>query len=115
MANPSVTAGFRKASLLPHAIEANTPAITASPHPVVITIQPDASPFDRFRSTQATTPLPRRIRINVPTNSPKKGVVIFFSVETCYCRVRQGAYAPALSPRSSTQPKDRVTAFFHSE
>src|SRR5215813_3185905 len=80
MANPNVTAGLRKASLLPQAIAANTPAITAKAHPAVITIQPDASPFDLFRSTQATTPSPRRIRISVPTNSPKKGVIIFFSI-----------------------------------
>src|SRR5437870_4915758 len=31
-----------------------------------MTIQPDASPFDRFSSTQATTPSPSRIKINVP-------------------------------------------------
>lgn len=37
----------------------------------------DASAFDRFSSTAATTPSPSRIRINVPTNSPRIGDVIF--------------------------------------
>ena len=42
------------------------------PHPKVITIQPAFCPLDRFSSTQATTPLPSRIRSAVPiTSAPK--------------------------------------------
>src|SRR2546430_4492928 len=76
MANPRVTAGFRCASLLPHAIAVNTPAITATAHPVEITIHPLPSAFERFSSTAATTPSPSKIKIIVPRNSPSHGEVI---------------------------------------
>src|SRR5712692_8833717 len=53
-----------------------TPAITASAHPVVITIQPPPSAFERLSSTAATTPSPSKIRIRVPRNSPSSGEVM---------------------------------------
>src|SRR5688572_2501070 len=43
--------------------------VTATPHPTVITIQPESRPFDRARTTFATTPSPSRIRIIVPAAS----------------------------------------------
>src|SRR5258708_6084829 len=70
-AEPSVTAGFKWASLLPQAMEVKTPAITANAQPVVITIQPEPSDFDRFSRTPATTPSPSSTKTNVPINSPK--------------------------------------------
>src|SRR5580704_4231706 len=79
---PIVTAGFKCASLLPQAIEVNTPAITANAHPAVITIQPLASAFDFFSTTPATTPLPSRISTAVPRNSPRNGEVIQLSSRT---------------------------------
>src|SRR5688572_15789676 len=69
-ANPSVTAGFRWASGLPQARAVKTPATTANAQPAVIASQPAFSPFDPFSRTPATTPLPSRIRIAVPRNSP---------------------------------------------
>src|SRR5215470_12905093 len=75
-ANPSVTAGFRCASLLPQAIAVNTPHITANAHPAVITIHPLFSAFDFLSSTAATTPSPSRIKISVPRNSPSHGDVM---------------------------------------
>src|SRR5215469_11008466 len=75
-AKPSVTAGFKCASLLPQAMAVNTPAITANAHPAVITIQPPLSAFDRLSSTAATTPSPNKIKIIVPRNSPSHGEVI---------------------------------------
>src|SRR4051794_38471154 len=82
-AKPSVTAGLRYASLLPHAIAVNTPAITAKAQPAVITIQPEPSAFDRFSTTLATTPSPSRINTRVPINSPRNGdaILVFLS---CY-------------------------------
>src|SRR6516165_11690954 len=71
MANPRVTAGLMKASLLPQAIAVNTPAITANAQPLVITIQPAPSAFERFSKTFATTPSPNKTSMSVPTNSPK--------------------------------------------
>src|SRR5215469_1263118 len=71
MANPRVTAGLMKASLLPHATAVNTPAITANAQPLVITIQPAPSAFERFNKTFATTPSPSNIKTSVPMNSPK--------------------------------------------
>src|SRR5215469_15684576 len=71
MAKPKVTAGLRCASLLPQAIDTNTPAITANAQPLVMTIQPAPSAFERFSRTPATTPSPNRISISVPMNSPK--------------------------------------------
>src|SRR5262245_39601867 len=64
------------ASLLPQAIAVNTPAMTARAQPVVITIQPAFSAFDRLSSTPATTPSPSKIKTSVHINSPKKGEVI---------------------------------------
>src|SRR5438132_1159818 len=72
----SVTAGFKCASLLPHAIDVNTPAITANAQPAVMTIHPLPSAFVPLSSTPATTPLPRRIRTIVPRNSPSSGDVM---------------------------------------
>src|ERR671913_2577313 len=43
---------------------------TASPHPKVMTIQPEFSALEFLSSTPATTPSPRMIRIIVPINSP---------------------------------------------
>ena len=54
MAIPTVTAGFRCASGLPHAIAVNTPVITAKAHPAVIAIQPAPSALLRFSSMLAT-------------------------------------------------------------
>ena len=70
IANPSVTAGFRCAPL--NCPTANTPAITAMPQPNVMTIQPLFCPLDWVSSTQATTPLPSRIRSAVPITSAAK-------------------------------------------
>src|SRR5260370_17386675 len=75
-AKPSVTAGFKCASLLPQATAVNTPAITANAHPVVMTIHPPPSPFERLSSTPATTPSPSNIKIIVPRNSPTNVDVI---------------------------------------
>src|ERR1700684_2931564 len=49
----------------------NTPAITANAHPLVITIHPAPSAFERFKTTFATTPLPSKMSMSVPMNSPK--------------------------------------------
>src|SRR6267378_6084929 len=70
-AKPIVTAGFRCASPLPQAIAVNTPAITANAQPLVITIQPAPSAFERLSKTFATTPSPSNTRMSVPMNSPK--------------------------------------------
>src|SRR5262250_1255726 len=106
MANPRVTAGLMKASLLPQAMAANTPPTTAKAQPAVITIQPPPSAFDRFKSTHATTPSPSKISTRVPINSPRIGddIIVFpLFFET-----------PALALRLAThaaRPNDRVTAF----
>ena len=97
-ATPSVTAGFRCASGLPHAIAVKTPVITAKAHPVVITIQPAPSALLRLSSTLATTPLPIRMRIIVPMNSPKN----FDAIGSLVCR----------RTCDHSQSNDRVTAFF---
>src|SRR5436190_1137897 len=76
MAAPSVIAGLRYASRLPQATAVKTPAITANAHPPVMTIHPAPSALVRFSKTFATTPLPSRIRIIVPMNSPNSGEVI---------------------------------------
>src|ERR1035441_7582899 len=68
IAAPRVTAGFRWPSP-PQAIAVNTPAITATAHPVEITIHPAPSALDFLSRTLATTPLPRRINTMVPMNS----------------------------------------------
>ena len=60
MATASVTAGLMCAPGLPQAIAVKIPAITARPHPVVMTIQPEPSPFDFLRRTLATTPSPKQ-------------------------------------------------------
>src|SRR5215471_2476464 len=73
MATPKVTAGFKCAPGLPHAIAVNTPHITANAHPAVITIQPEFSALDFFSNTPATTPSPNRISTVVPMNSPNQG------------------------------------------
>src|SRR5882762_10290281 len=61
-----------------------------------MTIQPEASPLERFKSTQATTPSPSRMRINVPTNSPKKGVVAIFLSVKCVRTLLSGNLGPCL-------------------
>src|SRR5829696_5979090 len=48
----------------------STATATASPHPNVITIQPEFSGLEFLSNTPATTPSPRMIRIIVPINSP---------------------------------------------
>src|SRR6516165_3667378 len=73
MATPNVTAGFRCAPGLPHAIAVNTPHITAKAHPAVITIQPEFSALDFFSNTPATTPSPNNTSTAVPMNSPNRG------------------------------------------
>src|SRR5258707_11125900 len=45
--------------------------VTAIPHPVVMTIQPLFWPLVRSRTTLATTPSPRRMRIIVPMASAR--------------------------------------------
>src|SRR4051812_7295664 len=68
---PMVTAGLRCASALPHAIAVKTPVITAKAHPAVIASHPEPSALLRLSSMLATLPLPIRMRIIVPMNSPK--------------------------------------------
>src|SRR3954453_17092811 len=70
IANPTVTAGLRWAPL--NWPTANAAVMTAMPHPQVMTIQPLFSPLELASRTQATTPLPSRIRMAVPiTSAPK--------------------------------------------
>src|SRR5579864_1345394 len=104
MAKPRVTAGLMWASGLPQAIAAKTPAITATPHPVEMTIHPPPWPLDFVKSTLATVPFPSRTRTRVPMNSP----------------MSRGSmrYKPPLSPTSARlQPLDfpqfRNAADFH--
>ncbi|MPM78569.1 hypothetical protein SDC9_125580 [bioreactor metagenome] len=75
-ARPIVTAGFRWAPDIGPAII--TPVKTASPHPMVITIQPPLFPFVPLRTTLATTPFPRRISTIVPISSAKNSPIYFF-------------------------------------
>src|SRR5947209_19975467 len=64
---PRVTAGFNwPPENLPTEY---APTMTAKPQPNVMTIQPEFCAFDLLRSTAATTPSPRRIRIAVPIHS----------------------------------------------
>src|SRR5688572_20420524 len=71
VASAIVTAGLRCAPLMRPT--AYTAIVTATPHPTVMTIQPEFAPFDRARRTFATTPSPSRIRIIVPTASATYG------------------------------------------
>jgi len=101
--------------LLPQAIAANTPAITANAQPVVITIQPEPSAFERFKTTPATTPSPNKINTKVPINSPKNGEIIttFPLFEISIVRDYELLfYWPGTL--YAAQLNDRVTAFFHS-
>src|SRR5882724_11767102 len=75
-ATVSVTAGLMWAPGLPKAMAVNIPATTAIPHPVVMAIHPEFSPFDFFSRTVATTPSPSKIRTSVPMNSPRNGPCI---------------------------------------
>src|SRR6266849_3171569 len=75
-ANPIVTAGLRCAPALPQATAVMTPHITANAQPAVITIHPEFSALDFFRTTAATTPSPSKIKMSVPRNSPKNGEFI---------------------------------------
>ena len=52
-------------------IDVKMPVITAKAQPVVMTIQPAPSALLPLSRTLATTPLPIRMRIRVPMNSPK--------------------------------------------
>src|ERR1022692_2514078 len=71
-ANAKVTAGLMFAAGLPQAMAVNTPVITAKAHPVVMASQPVPSALLRLSNMLATAPLPIRMRIIVPMNSPKK-------------------------------------------
>src|SRR5215472_3066146 len=73
MAAAKVTAGLMCASGLPKATAVKMPHNTANAQPVVMTIQPAPSAFERFSSTLATTPSPNRISTSVPANSPTNG------------------------------------------
>jgi hypothetical protein len=64
-----VTAGLRCAPLIRPT--EYTATATATAHPVVMTIQPEFCPFDRARSTLATTPSPNSTRIIVPIASAR--------------------------------------------
>src|SRR5205085_3353103 len=68
IATASVTAGLMCAPGEPQAMAVATPSITASPHPVAITIQPAPSAFDLLSTTLATLPLPSRHSTSVPMN-----------------------------------------------
>src|SRR5262250_2846437 len=98
-AKPKVTAGLICASGLPHAIATNTPAITANAQPLVMTIQPAPSAFERLSKTFATTPSPNRINTSVPMNSPKH----FAHMKHPFLQH---------SPNQLTQSNERVTARF---
>src|SRR5215211_1918571 len=58
-----------------------TATATASPHPNVITIQPEFSALEFLSSTPATTPSPRMIRIIVPINSPMYACIYYSPLE----------------------------------
>src|SRR5215213_3939729 len=58
-----------------------TATATASPHPNVITIQPEFSALEFLSSTPATTPSPRMIRIIVPINSAIYACIYYSSLE----------------------------------
>src|SRR3982074_2225456 len=75
-ATVNVIAGLMWAPGLPNAMAVKMPATTAIPHPVVMTIHPEFSPFDFFRRTLATAPSPSKINTSVPMNSPKNGPYI---------------------------------------
>src|ERR1039458_7834915 len=72
MAKARVTAGLMCASGLPQAMAVKTPVITAKAHPAVMASQPVPSALLRLSNMLATAPLPMRMRIIVPMNSPKK-------------------------------------------
>ena len=97
MAIPIVTAGFRCASALPHAIAVNTPVITANAHPAVIASHPAPSALLLLQQHVGNTPLPIRMRIIVPMNSPKN---------------LDAHWSSLIDPLPYSQSNDRVTAFF---
>ena len=68
-----VTAGLMWAPLMRPT--AYTAMATAMAHPVVITIHPEAWPLVLPRTTLATTPSPRRMRIIVPMISATQGAM----------------------------------------
>src|SRR5271170_5234410 len=100
---------------LPNAMAVKMPATTAIPQAVVMTIQPEFSPFDFFRRTLATTPSPSRINTSVPINSPRNGPCM---VRGLLLDFRNGVQTDAVSLPymlaygDSTQSNERVTAFF---
>src|ERR1700742_1632795 len=108
MATPTVTAGFKWPSL-PIASAVNTPAMTAKHQPVVITIQPLFSPFVCRSTTFATTPLPSKIMIIVPKNSPKNAECILSP-----CRRRLLLFDPVQRPAYGFLPRaeQRAAAAF---
>ena len=81
-----------------------TPAITAKAHPLVMTIHPEPSAFERFNKTFATHPLPNSTRTSVPMNSPKQREAM---------KVLSSAH-PINSSNHFVQSNDRLTANFHS-
>ena len=66
-------AGFKCAPLA--AAEVYTPTNTAMAQPNDITIQPPLLPKVLFNTTLATTPLPNKIKRQVPVSSEIKGVI----------------------------------------
>ncbi len=70
-----VTAGLICA-LLPTASATMTPKTTASPQPVVITSQPEFSPWVPLSNTVPLTPLPINIKVIVPMSSPRNALDI---------------------------------------
>src|SRR6266404_8799190 len=75
IATARVTAGLRCAPLTGPAT--TTPQNTASPHAIVMTIQPEFWPFDLASNTPATTPSPRRISVPVPRTSARNFSTMF--------------------------------------
>src|ERR1039458_7693265 len=93
IANATVTAGFRCAPEMRPATE--TPMVTASPHPMVMLVKPPCTTSPGVplpnSTTMATTPLPSRIRINVPRNSAAS------SARREYFCTRWAFYHPAIA------------------
>ncbi len=73
--------GFR-APGPPNAFDVKMPQTTAKAQPAVTTIQPALWALDRPSRTSATTPSPRRMRINVPRNSPIAGDAAVMTPQT---------------------------------
>lgn len=65
-----------KVVIRPKALETKMPQTTAKAQPAVTTIQPAPLANDFSSVTAAQTPPPKRIRMAVPRNSPRKADVI---------------------------------------